>query len=67
MTQSGCWSDKRHALAIEERLREFFGVAGLRHSLYYENDAVLEAVAAYLLRSEVGAASAVTPSDHLPT
>lgn len=58
---------KRHALAIEERLREFFGVAGLRHSLYYENDAVLEAVAAYLLRSEVGAASAVTPSDHLPT
>jgi hypothetical protein len=43
---------KRHVLAIEERLREFFGVAGLRHSLYYENDAVLDAVVRYLLHGE---------------
>jgi hypothetical protein len=41
---------KRHLLAIEERLREFFGVSGLRHSLYYESDAVLDAVTDYLLR-----------------
>ena len=58
---------KRHVLAIEERLREFFGVAGLRHSLYYENDAVLEAVAAFLLRSEAGAPSASAASAHLPS
>jgi hypothetical protein len=58
---------KRHALAIEERLREFFGVAGLRHSLYYENDAVLDAVVAYLLRSETGAESAAAPDGHLPS
>jgi hypothetical protein len=58
---------KRHALAIEERLREFFGVAGLRHSLYYENDAVLEAVAAYLLRREASGPSAGAPSIHLPS
>jgi hypothetical protein len=45
---------KRHLLAIEERLREFFGVAGLRHSLYYENDAVLDVVASYLLRADDG-------------
>jgi hypothetical protein len=58
---------QRHALAIEERLREFFGVAGLRHSLYYENEAVLDAVVAYLLRSEAGAVSAPAPPGHLPS
>ncbi|HEY5868193.1 MAG TPA: hypothetical protein VI542_21965 [Candidatus Tectomicrobia bacterium] len=39
---------QRHLLAIEERLREFFGVAGLRHALYYENEQVLAAVCEYL-------------------
>lgn len=41
---------KRHLLAMEERLKEFFGVAGLRHSLYYDNPKVLNAITDYLLR-----------------
>ena len=48
---------KRHVLALEERIREFFGVAGLRHSLYYENDQVLEAISTYLLRDVTPASS----------
>jgi len=33
---------KRHLLAIEERIREFFGVSGLRHSFDCESDAVVD-------------------------
>jgi hypothetical protein len=50
--------DQRHLLAIEERLREFFGVAGFRHSHYYESDRVIDAVAEYLLRDVPGAETA---------
>lgn len=50
LDQEPSTESKRHLLAIEERIKEFFGVAGLRHSLYYENDEVLEEVANFLTR-----------------
>ena len=40
---------QRNLLAVEERLRELYGVAGVRHSLYYENPKVLETIAEYLI------------------
>lgn len=40
---------RRNLLAVEERLREVYGVAGLRHSLYYESPKVLETIAEYLI------------------
>jgi hypothetical protein len=58
---------KRHVLAIEERLREFFGVAGLRHSLYYENDAVLDAIVDYFLGGDVGMQSPPASPVHPPS
>ncbi|HZF31069.1 MAG TPA: hypothetical protein VE907_18285 [Gammaproteobacteria bacterium] len=38
----------RKLVALEERVREFFGVVGLRHSMYYDNDVVINAVAEFL-------------------
>ena len=52
--------EQRHLLSIEERVREFFGVAGLRHSLYYESDRVIEAVAEYLMRDAFSTGKAST-------
>jgi hypothetical protein len=40
--------DKRRMLALEERGKEFFGVSGIRHSMYYENDAVISKVASFI-------------------
>jgi hypothetical protein len=40
---------QRNLLAVEERLKEVYGVAGIRHSLYYDNAKVLEAIAEYLI------------------
>ena len=35
----------RQLVALEERAREFFGVVGLRHSMYYDNDVVINGIA----------------------
>jgi hypothetical protein len=38
----------RQLMALEERVREYFGVVGLRHSMYYDNDVVISSVADFL-------------------
>lgn len=38
----------RQLLAIEERLKEYYGVSGFRHSMYYDNDVVIDAIADFL-------------------
>lgn len=38
----------RHLLALEERVKEFFGVAGVRHSMYYDNDLVIKNIAQFI-------------------
>lgn len=43
--------DKRRLLAVEARVQEFFGVSSLRHSAYYNNDVVLQAVTEFLLEN----------------
>ena len=38
----------RQLVALEERAREFFGVVGLRHSMYYDNDVVINGIADFV-------------------
>ena len=38
----------RQLIALEERAREFFGVVGLKHSMYYDNDVVINGVADFI-------------------
>ena len=38
----------RHLMALEERAKEFFGVVGLRHSMYYDNDVVINSIADFI-------------------
>lgn len=38
----------RQLLAIEERIKEYYGVSSFRHSMYYDNDAVIDAIADFL-------------------
>ena len=53
----GCFVDRkliskaqqRHILALEERGKEFYGVTGLRHSMYYENKKVIEEISRFLV------------------
>lgn len=40
--------EKRQMLALEERGKEFLGVTGVRHSMYYENESVIEKIAAFI-------------------
>ena len=47
--------EKRKLLALEERVREFWGVSGVRHSMYYDNDEVIARIAAFVLDSVVPA------------
>lgn len=41
---------KKHLLAIEERAKEFFGVSGLRHSMYYQSPRVIQEIAKFIAR-----------------
>ena len=38
----------RQLIVLEERAREFFGVVGLKHSMYYDNDVVINSVADFV-------------------
>lgn len=38
----------RQLLALEERMKEYYGVSGFRHSMYYDNDDVINAIADFL-------------------
>lgn len=39
---------QRQIVALEERVGEYFGVVGLRHSMYYDNDTVISGIADFL-------------------
>lgn len=41
---------QRQIVALEERVGEYFGVVGLRHSMYYDNDAVISGIADFLAK-----------------
>lgn len=43
----------RKLVALEERAMEFFGVAGLRHSMYYDNDVVISGIADFLAHRDL--------------
>lgn len=36
---------------MEERAQEYFGVVGIRHSMYYDNDVVIRGIADFLAGS----------------
>ncbi len=38
----------RQLMVFEERAREFFGVVGLKHSMYYDNDVVINDIADFI-------------------
>lgn len=39
---------QKHILTLEERGKEFFGVTGFRHSMYYENEKVMDVISKFL-------------------
>ena len=39
---------QRQIVALEERVEEYFGVVGFRHSMYYDNDFVINGIADFL-------------------
>lgn len=39
---------QRQIVALEERVGEYFGVVGLRHSMYYDNDTVISGIADFM-------------------
>jgi hypothetical protein len=45
--------EQRQILALEERGKEFFGVTGVRHSMYYNNDAVIDKIAGFIKSNAV--------------
>ena len=48
----------RQILALEERGKEFFGVTGVRHSMYYDNDAVIEKIAEFIKGTAISGVAA---------
>ncbi len=40
---------QKHILSLEERGKEFFGLTGFRHSMYYENEKVIDVISAFLI------------------
>ena len=38
----------RQVMVLEERTREYFGVVGLKHSMYYDNDVVIKGIADFI-------------------
>ena len=52
--------EKRQILALEERGKEFFGVTGVRHSMYYDNDAVIDKIAEFIKSTTISSVAPAT-------
>jgi hypothetical protein len=53
----------RQLLALEERAREFFGVVGLRHSMYYDNEIVIGHIADFIADRDPHLGSSMAQSE----
>lgn len=55
----------RQLLVLEERLKEYYGLVGVKHSMYYSNDSVIASVAKFLASCMNATSDTDRPSTHI--